>query len=117
MDFKEAQLSKALARNSKFMGADFTNAILDRISFDGADLTGAILKNTVLSGTTFTNAILTDVDFSDSYLGECLTVYDVDIFHRVSKMTVTLKLGPFDLKNLCSNPSLSGKNPVSFAWL
>jgi len=75
------------------MGADFTNAILDRISFDGADLTGAILKNTVLSGTTFTNAILTDVDFSDSYLG------------------------PFDLKNLCSNPSLSGKNPVSFAWL
>ena len=39
--------------------------------------------------TSFYSANLKDTDFTDSYLG------------------------PFDLKNLCANPSLSGTNPVS----
>jgi len=45
--------------------------------------------NAVLSGTTFTDANLQDTDFSDAYLG------------------------PFDIKNLCANPTLLGTNPVS----
>lgn len=89
VNFKEAQLSKALARNSKFIGVDFTNAIVDRVSFDGSDLKGAVLSNAVLSGTTFTDANLEDTDFSDAYLG------------------------PFDLRNLCLNPTLKGTNPVT----
>lgn len=87
VNFKEAQISKAFARNSKFVNCDFTNAIVDRVSFDGSDLTGSIFANAVLSGTTFTDANVKDTDFSDSYLG------------------------PFDLKNLCVNPTLQGTNP------
>ena len=60
---------RALARNSKFIGADFTNGIVDRVSFDGSDLRGAIFKNAVLSGTSFTDANLENTDFSDAYLG------------------------------------------------
>ncbi len=41
------------------------------------------------SGTTFTDANLKDTDFTDSYIG------------------------PFDLKKLCSNPTLQGTNPVT----
>mmetsp|Transcript_30549 Transcript_30549/g.41855 ORF Transcript_30549/g.41855 Transcript_30549/m.41855 type:complete len:247 (-) Transcript_30549:60-800(-) len=89
VNFKEAQISKAFARNSKFVGCDFTNAIVDRVSFDGSDLRRAVFANAVLSGTTFTNADLRDTDFSDAYLG------------------------PFDLKNLCLNPTLAGTNPVT----
>ena len=40
-------------------------------------------------GTTFTNANLKDTDFTDAYLG------------------------PFDLRNLCKNPTLQGKNSVT----
>ena len=87
VNFKEAQLSKGYLRNSKFIGTDFTNAVVDRVSFDGSDMRKAIFVNTVLSGTTFLEANLEDTDFSDSYLG------------------------PFDLKNLCANPTLKGKNP------
>eukprot|EP00607_Mallomonas_marina_P002399 CAMPEP_0182428854 /NCGR_PEP_ID=MMETSP1167-20130531/24194_1 /TAXON_ID=2988 /ORGANISM="Mallomonas Sp, Strain CCMP3275" /LENGTH=195 /DNA_ID=CAMNT_0024612019 /DNA_START=155 /DNA_END=742 /DNA_ORIENTATION=+ len=89
VSFKEAQLSKGYAKNSKFLKCDFTNAVVDRAIFEDADLTGALFSNAVLSGTTFTGANLKDTDFSDSYLG------------------------PFDLKNLCANPTLSGKNPVT----
>ena len=91
VNFKEAQLSKGYLRNSKFIGADFTNAVVDRVSFDGSDLRKAIFVNTVLSGTTFFESNLEDTDFSDSYLG------------------------PFDLKNLCANPTLKGKNPKTGA--
>jgi uncharacterized protein YjbI with pentapeptide repeats len=90
VNLKEAQLSKGYARKSKFIGCDFTNAIVDRVSFDGSDLSKAIFINAVLSGTTFNDANLQDTDFTDSYLG------------------------PFDLKNLCLNPTLRGTNPVSF---
>lgn len=48
VDFKEAQLSKAYARNSKFQNSDFTNGIVDRVSFDNSDLSGSIFKNSVL---------------------------------------------------------------------
>lgn len=58
--------------------------------FDEADLSGAIFKNAVLSGSSFDKANLKDTDFSDSYLGA------------------------FDLKFLCSNPTLSGTNPVRY---
>ena len=89
VNFKEAQLSKALASNSKFVGCDFTNAIVDRVIFDGSDIKKAIFANAVLSGTTFADADLQDTDFTDAYLG------------------------PFDVKNLCLNPTLRGTNPVS----
>lgn len=91
MNFREAQLSKALARNTKFVGCDFTNSVADRVSFDGSDLSKSIFANAVLSGTTFTDAILTDTDFTDAYIG------------------------PFDLKTLCANPTLAGKNPKTGA--
>lgn len=89
IDFKEAQLSKVYARNSKFVNCDFTDGVVDRVSFDGSNMKGSIFKNTVLSGTTFTDADLTDTDFTDSYIG------------------------PFDLKNLCANPTLKGTNPTT----
>ena len=88
MSFKEGQISKAYARNSKFVGCDFTNAVVDRASFDGSDLSKSVFANAVLSGTSFKGSNLADTDFTDAYLG------------------------PFDLKNLCLNPTLSGTNPV-----
>lgn len=88
VNFREAQLSKAYARRNKFIACDFTNAILDRVSFDESDMRKSIFSNAVLSGTTFKDANLEDTDFTDSYLG------------------------PFDLKNLCLNPTLVGTNPV-----
>jgi uncharacterized protein YjbI with pentapeptide repeats len=48
-----------------------------------------VFANAVLSGTSFKGANLADTDFTDAYLG------------------------PFDLKNLCLNPTLAGTNPVS----
>ena len=91
VNFKEAQLSKGYLRNSKFIGTDFSNAVVDRVSFDGSDMRKALFVNAVLSGTTFLESNLEDTDFSDSYLG------------------------PFDLKNLCANPTLRGKNPKTGA--
>ena len=87
VNFKEAQTSKALMKDSKFVGCDFTNAVVDRTVFSGSDLTGAIFANSVLSGTTFEGANLKDTDFTEAYLG------------------------PFDQKNLCANPTLDGTNP------
>jgi len=89
VNFKEGQISKALAKSSKFIGADFSNAVVDRVVFDESDLSKAVFVNAVLSGTTFTDANLKDTDFTDAYLG------------------------PFDLKNLCLNPTLQGKNPTT----
>ena len=91
VSFVEGQLSKGYLRNSQFQGADFTNGVVDRVTFDGSDLKGAIFKNAVLSGTTFTEANLEDTDFTDAYLG------------------------PFDLKNICANPTLKGTNPTTKA--
>jgi uncharacterized protein YjbI with pentapeptide repeats len=87
VSFVEGQLSKAYLRNSKFKEADFTNAVVDRVTFDGSDLEGARFTNAVLSGTTFKDANVANADFTDSYLG------------------------PFDLKKLCENPTLKGTNP------
>lgn len=91
VNLKEAQISKAYAKNAKFVKADLTNAVVDRVVFEGANLEGAVFANAVLSGTTFEGANLKDTDFTDSYLG------------------------PFDLRNLCANPTLTGKNPVSLS--
>ena len=89
VSFKEGQISKAYARDSKFVACDFTNAVVDRVAFDGSNMQKALFVNAVLSGTTFEGADLKDTDFSDAYLG------------------------PFDLKNICANPSLKGTNPVT----
>ena len=89
VNFKEAQISKALIKASSFKKCDFTNAIVDRVSFVDSELEGSVMKNAVLSGTSFTGTNLKDTDFSDAYLG------------------------PFDLKNLCANPTLKGTNPTT----
>ena len=60
-----------------------------RRTYSGSDMRKSRFINAVLSGTTFTDANLQDTDFSDAYLG------------------------PFDIKNLCANPTLLGTNPVS----
>ncbi|KAK6250768.1 hypothetical protein SCA6_004773 [Theobroma cacao] len=52
-----------------FAGANFSNAVLDRVNFDKADLRGAVFKNTVLSGSTFNNAQLEDAVFEDTIIG------------------------------------------------
>lgn len=76
---------------SKFDGADFTNAIVDRASFKGSSLRGTIFKNAVLTGTSFDGADLEGADFTEAALGS------------------------FDIRNLCKNPTLKGENPVTGA--
>ena len=44
VSFVEGQLSKGYLRNSNFVGADFTNGVVDRVTFDGSDLKGAIFN-------------------------------------------------------------------------
>lgn len=75
--------------DSNFIGADFTNAIVDRASFKGSTLKGAVFKNAVLTGTSFDDANVENVDFSDAYIGS------------------------FDIRNLCKNPTLKGENPTT----
>ena len=77
--------------DSKFDGADFSNAIVDRASFKGSSLKGTIFKNAVLTGTSFEDADVEGADFSEA------------------------QLGMFDIKTLCKNPSLTGENPVTGA--
>ncbi|CAM9845112.1 unnamed protein product [Discosporangium mesarthrocarpum] len=89
--FKEATMSKSYARNSNFDGADFTNAVVDRVSFDGSSMKGSIFTNAVLTSTSFDGADVENADFTEAYMGE------------------------FDQKNLCKNPTLKGKNPVTNA--
>ena len=89
VNFKEGQISKGYIKKSSFKKCDFTNGVIDRVAFEDSELEGAIFKNAVLSGTTFTGSNLKDTDFTDAYLG------------------------PFDLKNLCGNPSLQGTNPTT----
>ena len=77
--------------DSKFDGADFSNAIVDRASFKGSSLKGAIFNNAVLSGTVFDGADLEGADFTEAYFGS------------------------FDLKGICKNPTLKGENPKTGA--
>lgn len=88
-NFREAQFSKAYAERGKFDGADFTNAVVDRVSFKGASLRGTLFSNAVLTGTNFEDSDVEDADFTGAYIGK------------------------FDLKTLCKNPSLKGKNKVT----
>ena len=78
-----------LGTDSKFDGADFTNAIVDRASFKGSSVRGAIFKNAVLTGTTFEDADVEGADFTEAAIGD------------------------FDLRSLCKNPTLKGQNPVT----
>lgn len=50
-------------------GADFSNAVLDRVNFGKANMQGAIFRNTVLSGSTFEEAQLQDAVFEDTIIG------------------------------------------------
>ena len=52
-------------------GADFTNAVLDRVLFDKADLTNAKFNNAVLSGSTFDDANLTGRMMGRTWQAEC----------------------------------------------
>lgn len=54
-----------------FAGADFSNAVLDRVNFGKANLQGAVFKNstTVLSDSTFVEAQLEDAVFKDTIIG------------------------------------------------
>ena len=74
---------------SKFDGADFTNAIVDRATFKGSSLKNASFKNAVLTGATFEEADVTGADFSEAALGS------------------------FDLKSLCKNPTVTGTNEIT----
>ncbi|CAN6310573.1 unnamed protein product [Urochloa humidicola] len=61
-DMSEVVMSKAYA-----VGASFK--VIDRVNFKKADLTGAIFKNTVLSGSTFDDAKMENVVFEDTIIG------------------------------------------------
>lgn len=63
-------------------GADFSNAVLDRVNFGKANLQGALFKNAVLSGSTFDDAQLQDAVFEDTIIGY------------------------IDLQKLCVNPTI-----------
>ncbi|CAM6127724.1 unnamed protein product [Calypogeia fissa] len=82
-DMTEVVMSKAYAKGASFIGTNFTNAVLDRVIFDKSDMRGVQFINTVLSGSTFTDANLEDASFEDALIGYV------------------------DIKNLCTNPTLS----------
>ena len=72
--------------DSKFDGADFSNAIVDRATFQGSSLKGAIFNNAVLTGTNFEDSDVEGADFTEAALGS------------------------FDTRTLCKNPTLKGEN-------
>lgn len=97
------KLSIAMSRNTcgeiltsdeNFAGADFSNAVLDRVNFEKADLQGAIFRNAVLSGSTFGEAKLEDAVFEDTIIGY------------------------IDLQKLCTNTSISeeGRALLGCRW-
>jgi hypothetical protein len=85
-DMSEVVMSKAYAVGASFKGTNFTNGVVDRVAFDNSDLRGVKFNNTVLSGSTFNGANLEGASFEDALIGYV------------------------DIKNLCTNPTLSGTN-------
>ena len=77
--------------DSNFDNADFSNAIVDRANFRGSSLRGTLFTNAVLTGTSFEGADVEGADFTEA------------------------ALGVFDVRNLCSNPTLVGVNPKTEA--
>ena len=51
-------------------GADFTNAVVDRVNFRQADLTNAKFRNTVVTGSQFEEAKLDGAVFEDALIGK-----------------------------------------------
>merc|ERR1719310_1599364 len=84
-------MSKAVAQKGSFVNATFRNAIVDRVNFKGSDMRNALFVNAIMTGTTFPDANLEGVDFTDASLNE------------------------WGMGNLCSNPTLKGKNPFTGA--
>jgi uncharacterized protein YjbI with pentapeptide repeats len=78
----EVVMSKAYAVGADFTGANFTNAVVDRVTFDGANLSNANFYNAVITGATFEGTNLTGAQFEEALIGK------------------------EDVKRLCDNPTL-----------
>merc|ERR1712228_951870 len=91
VDFQQTVMSKAIAEGADFSNANFRNAIVDRVDFRKSNFQGAVFQNTVLTGSNFEGADLTNADFTDAYIAM------------------------FDVKPLCANPTMKGKNPKTGA--
>lgn len=88
-DYTSTTMTKIVAERANFDNAVFTDAICDRIDFNGASLKNVQFRNTELFAATFDGANLEGADFTDATLGE------------------------FQIINLCSNPTMKGKNAVT----
>lgn len=68
-DLTEVIMSKAYAVGASFKGANFTNAVVDRVNFGNADMRNVKFNNAVLSGSTFEGTNLEGADFEDTLIG------------------------------------------------
>lgn len=89
--FKNGIMTKVVAQDCNFEGADFTNAVADRVEFKDSNFKGAIFKNALLTSSDFDGVNVENADFTDAFL-------DIQ-----------------SVKILCSNPTMKGKNPVTGA--
>eukprot|EP00438_Fugacium_kawagutii_P012639 Skav215594 [mRNA] locus=scaffold666:183062:195203:+ [translate_table: standard] len=89
--FKNGILTKVVAQDSNFEGADFTNAVADRVEFKNSNFKGAIFKNALLTSSDFDGVNVENADFTDAFL-------DIQ-----------------SVKILCGNPTMKGTNPVTGA--
>ncbi|CEL93857.1 unnamed protein product [Vitrella brassicaformis CCMP3155] len=73
--------------DSRFDGANFKAAVVDRVTFKRSDLRNVNFAAAVLSGSTFEDANVENTDFSDVVIGD------------------------FEQRSLCKNPTLKGSHP------
>ncbi|GJP46137.1 hypothetical protein CLOM_g5460 [Closterium sp. NIES-68] len=66
--FAGGYLEKAVAYKTNFEGADFTDALMDRMVLNEANLTDAVLLRVVLTRSDLGGAIVDGADFSDAIL-------------------------------------------------
>ncbi|CAI5976929.1 unnamed protein product [Closterium sp. NIES-65] len=66
--FAGGYLEKAVAYRTNFEGADFTDALMDRMVLNEANLTDAVLLRVVLTRSDLGGAIVDGADFSDAIL-------------------------------------------------
>lgn len=91
VDFTNTVMSKAVAEKANLEGANFRNAVADRVSFAGSNLRNANFNNAVLTGAKFADADIEGADFSDSYIDQ------------------------YGVRPLCQNPTMKGTNPKTGA--
>mmetsp|Transcript_48411 Transcript_48411/g.67265 ORF Transcript_48411/g.67265 Transcript_48411/m.67265 type:complete len:248 (-) Transcript_48411:66-809(-) len=89
--FKNGIMTKVVAQDTNFQGADFTNAVADRVEFKNANFKDAIFKNALLTSSDFDGVNVENADFTDAFL-------DIQ-----------------SVKILCKNPTMKGINPVTGA--